>query len=314
MKKVLIAASALMLICSVTSCDQIKKNLSQNEQKKINPFSVNSGDENRDIVTFNNKVVKKDNEQASFITKMDDELSRMEVFVKNSLANPAQKGMAPMFIPSVMLNANAELKAPDALGKDFQTLTDKMNSSFTELRGIEKELIAYKNAEDWKDDKGKKITELSEKASKLAGENRNAAKELFALLTPKADKAEEEILKDHPLAKQIKQSREVLKLTQTIIDDSYSIKDTDAYKTLFNKQYQQLEQLYKRNMDEGIPSDQKSKSSSYTAFNSSVNEFLGKMRIIQRDLNDGSDRLNDHLDALESESTSVLNRYNTFVD
>lgn len=38
------------------------------------------------------------------------------------------------------------------------------------------------------------------------------------------------MLKTHPLKQQITQSKEILDLTQKIIDDSYDIKDQAAYK------------------------------------------------------------------------------------
>ena len=39
------------------------------------------------------------------------------------------------------------------------------------------------------------------------------------------------MLKNHPLKQQITQSKEILDLTQKIIDDSYDIKDEAAYKS-----------------------------------------------------------------------------------
>jgi vacuolar-type H+-ATPase subunit H len=76
--------------------------------------------------------------------------------------------------------------------------------------------------------KGKKVTEIKAKADKIIDENRNAASQLFTKLEDKADKAEVEMLKNHPLKQQITQSKEILDLTQKIIDDSYDIKDEAA--------------------------------------------------------------------------------------
>ncbi|WP_407483309.1 hypothetical protein [Elizabethkingia meningoseptica] len=92
------------------------------------------------------------------------------------------------------------------------------------------------------------------------------------------------------------------------------ITDPEAYKKLFAQQYKQLEKLYNRNADEKIPSEEMRKEGSYTAFNNAVNAFLGKMRIVQRSLNDNSDQLNSDLDDLERERGYVLDRYNSFVD
>lgn len=318
MKRSLLIAGILSIGLSVTSCDKlekIKEKLSQNgKTNQVNPFSVNSGDENRDIVSFNNKVVKMDDAQSEFIKNFQKSLQQMEEYVKSVTANPQYIGISPIFTPTIMMWINQDIKAPDALGKDYQALVDKMKDSATQLEVLKKDLEAYKNAEDWKDDKGKKITEISEKADKLIQENRNAANELFVKLSPKADKAEVEVLKGHPLKDQIIHSKETMELTQKIIDDSYDIKDINAYKQKFVQQYQQMETLYKRNIDEKIPSSEQQKEASYIAFNNSVNDFLGKMRIVQRSLNENNSELNNDLDDLESEAGTVLNRYNNFVD
>lgn len=302
---------------STISCDKlekIKQKLSQNENKQVNLFSVNSGDENRDIIAFNNKVVKMDDAQSDFIKNLQNALEQMDTFVKSVSANSQYSVMPPIFTPVIMMWAEQEIKAPDVLGKDYQALVDKMRVTTSQLKALQKELETYKDAEDWKDDKGKKVTEISEKAEKLMKDNRSAANELFTKLSPKADKAEIETLKDHPLKDQIIQSRETMELTRKIIDESYNVKDLNAYKTKFTQQYQQLEKLYARNIDQKIPSSEKQKESSYLAFNNSVNDFLGKMRIVQRSLNGNNEDLNSNLDALEREAGFVLDRYNNFVD
>ena len=307
----------LFLNFSVISCDKLEKmkeKLSQNESKQINPFSVNSGDTNRDIISFNNKVVKMDDAQSEFIKNLQNSLIQMDEFVKNATANPQFSGISPTFTPTIMMYSHQELKAPDVLGKEFQGLVDTMKDTTAQLETLKKELETYKEAEDWKDDKGKKVTEITEKAKKLIQKNRTAASELFAKLSPKADKAEIETLKDYPLKTQILQSRETMELAQKIIDDSYKVTDMNAYKNKFSQQYQQMEKLYNRNINEKIPSSEKQKESSYQAFNNSVNDFLGKMRIVQRSMNENSQELNSNLDDLEREAGYVLDRYNTFVD
>ncbi|MGG7440404.1 DUF3829 domain-containing protein [Chryseobacterium arthrosphaerae] len=317
MKRSLITAGLLMLCFSAISCDKLEKmkeKLSQNDARQVNPFSVNSGDVNRDIIAFNNKVVKMDDAQSEYIKNFQNALEQMDAYVKNVTANPQYSGISPLFTPVVMMWAEQEIKAPDVLGKDYQVLVDKMKDTTSQLKALKKELEAYKDAEDWKDDKGKKVTEISEKAAKIMKENRSAANELFTKLSPKADKAEIATLENHPLKKQIIQSREAMELAQKIIDESYDVTDLNAYKTKFARQYQQMEKLYARNRDENIPSSEKQKESSYLAFNNALNDFLGKMRIVQRSLNENNEGLNSDLDALEREAGFVLDRYNNFVD
>ncbi|MCT4223165.1 DUF3829 domain-containing protein [Elizabethkingia anophelis] len=315
MKKITIAAGIFVFISTATSCDKIKEKLSQQDKTtKVNPFSVDSGDENRDIIAFNNKMVKMDKAQSDYIKSFEEAITSMYDFVKNALANPNAMRFTPVSTPISTFIALEEIKAPKVLGGEYQKLTDKMISTFKDLKTLQEELSAYKNAEDWKDDKGKKIAEIKAKAYKIIDENRNAASQLFTKLEDKADKAEMEMLKTHPLKQQIIQSKEILDLTQKIIDDSYDIKDEAAYKKLFAQQYQQLEKLYNRNLENKIPSAEKNKEASYNLFNNAVNIFLGKMRIVQRSMNESNDQLMNDLDDLEREAKTVLSRYNNFVD
>ncbi|HBN6703383.1 TPA: DUF3829 domain-containing protein [Elizabethkingia anophelis] len=315
MKKITIAAGIFVFISTATSCDKIKEKLSQQDKTtKVNPFSVDSGDENRDIIAFNNKMVKMDKAQSDYIKSFEEAITSMDDFVKNALANPNAMRFTPVSTPISTFIALEEIKAPKVLGGEYQKLADKMISTFKDLKTLQEELSAYKNAEDWKDDKGKKIAELKAKSQKIIDENRNAASQLFTKLEDKADKAEMEMLKTHPLKQQIIQSKEILDLTQKIIDDSYDIKDEAAYKKLFAQQYQQLEKLYNRNLENKIPSAEKNKEASYNLFNNAVNIFLGKMRIVQRSMNESNDQLMNDLDDLEREAKTVLSRYNNFVD
>lgn len=315
MRRIVIAAGFFALTCTAISCDKIKEKLSQQDKAtNVNPFSVNSGDENQDIIAFNNKIVKMDKAQSDYIKSFKEALTSMDDFIKNALANPDATRYAPIFTPIAIFTAHEEIKAPKVLGSEYQKLADKMVSTFKELKALQDELSAYKNAEDWKDDKGKKVTELKAKADKIIEENRNAANQLFTKLEDKADKAEIEMLKNHPLKEQITQSKEILDLTQKIIDDSYEIKDQAAYQKLFAQQYQQLEKLYNRNLESKIPSAEKNKEASYNLFNNSVNTFLGQMRIVQRSMNESNDQVMNDLDDLEREAKTVLSRYNNFVD
>ena len=82
----------------------------------------------------------------------------------------------------------------------------------------------------------------------------------------------------------------------------------------FAQQYQQLEKLYNRNLENKIPSAEKNKEASYNSFNNAVNAFLGQMRIVQRSMNENNEQLMSDLDDLEREAKNVLGRYNYFVD
>jgi hypothetical protein len=313
MKKIIIASSILVAVFSLNSCDKIKDQMKKVESTKIDSFSANSGDENRDIIKFNNAMVKLDNDQTSFIKDFSDRLDRMDEFVKQSLSSSNSYAIAPIFTP-VISRMYDEVEVPKVLDGPIKGQLETMNSTITELKALNKELATYKEAQDWKDDKGKKLAEIRTKADALISENRKAADALFATLEKKADVAEVAILKDHPLKEQILSSKEILNLVQKIVDDSYEYDDVNAYKTKFDQQYQQLEKLYSANIAKTLPSGEEAKSRSYQNFNDAVNRFLGDMRIAKRSLADNASSLNSDLDGLDSQAKTVLSNYNSFVD
>lgn len=168
MKKITIAAGIFVFISTATSCDKIKEKLSQQDKTtRVNPFSVDSGDENRDIIAFNNKMVKMDKAQSDYIKSFEEAITSMDDFVKNALANPNAMRFTPVSTPISTFIALEEIKAPKVLGGEYQKLTDKMVNTFKELKMLQDELSAYKNAEDWKDDKGKKLLSLKLSPKKL---------------------------------------------------------------------------------------------------------------------------------------------------
>lgn len=148
-----------MLCFSAISCDKLEKmkeKLSQNDARQVNSFSVNSGDVNRDIIAFNNKVVKMDDAQSEFIKNFQNALEQMDAYVKNVTANPQYSGISPLFTPVVMMWAEQEIKAPDVLGKDYQILVDKMKDTTSQLKALKKSLRPTKMQKTGKMIKGKR--------------------------------------------------------------------------------------------------------------------------------------------------------------
>lgn len=314
MKKTIVVLGLLGAAFAMNSCDKIKDQIKKAETTKIDPFSVNSGDANRDIIKFNNSMVKLDNEQTRFIKNFQDAIDGLDKYIKESLANPKGYAISPIFTPVISTGMYDKIEVPKALDGSIKGQLETMNSTMEKMKALQKELSTYKEAQDWKDDKGKKLDEIRAKAEVLMTENRKAADGLFSILEKKADVAEVEILKDHPLKDQILSSKEILNLVQKIVDDSYDLDDINAYQTKFDQQYQQLEKLYNANVSKSFPSSEEAKKRSYQNFNDAVNSFLGDMRIAKRSMSENSEKLNSDLDDLESQSATVLSQYNSFVD
>ena len=101
---------------------------------------------------------------------------------------------------------------------------------------------------------------------------------------------------------------------QNTTDIAFETEDQAKLNTDFKKQYQEIEKLYKENKDNEISKDYQSKVRSYGIFNDDVNEFLGKMRIAQRELDANTPLSENALTGLENASENVLRSYNAFVD
>lgn len=275
---------------------------------------VDQNDEANEIITFNNTLVKADNSHASFINTFISYVDRVDKFIAEQIANPSAQIVAPISVPAVSINNLKGVVYPGGWEKEYQPLVEEMENSFKALKTLQKEIETYRSAEDWKEDSGSKMVDFKENAMKEIDKNREASATLFEKMRPEVNQAEEAILGDHPLKDQILQSKTIMELTQQLNNDAYSMTEPTDLKSNFDQQYTELEELFMKNKDLDLPEDYKSKSRSFTAFNDAVNDFLGKMRIIKRELNAGALPSEDNLRSFDTATQNVLRTYNSFVD
>lgn len=275
---------------------------------------VDQNDEANEIITFNNTLVKADNSHASFINTFISYVDRVDKFIAEQIANPSAQIVAPISVPAVSINNLKGVVYPGGWEKEYQPLVEEMENSFKALKTLQKEIETYRSAEDWKEDNGSKMVDFKENAMKEIDKNREASATLFEKMRPEVNQAEEAILGDHPLKDQILQSKTIMELTQQLNNDAYSMTEPTDLKSNFDQQYTELEELFMKNKDLDLPEDYKSKSRSFTAFNDAVNDFLGKMRIIKRELNAGALPSEDNLRSFDTATQNVLRTYNSFVD
>lgn len=275
---------------------------------------VDQNDEANEIITFNNTLVKADNSHASFINTFISYVDRVDKFIAEQIANPSAQIVAPISVPAVSINNLKGVVYPGGWEKEYQPLVEEMENSFKALKTLQKEIETYRSAEDWKEDSGSKMVDFKENAMKEIDKNREASATLFEKMRPEVNQAEEAILGDHPLKDQILQSKTIMELTQQLNNDAYSMTEPTDLKSNFDQQYTELEELFMKNKDLDLPEDYKSKSRSFTAFNDAVNDFLGKMRIIKRELDAGALPSEDNLRSFDTATQNVLRTYNSFVD
>ncbi|WP_409149615.1 DUF3829 domain-containing protein [Sphingobacterium sp. BS-2] len=308
---------SLLAMALMASCNNADKAKSGESESTIGGLFSGKDDkkEANEIITFNNSIVKVDNSQSSAIQTFANNFDSFEKFVHDKVQNPdGFITIPPMMIFPPTIHNLKSLVYPDGQSKEFKPLIDQMNESFDAIKELNKEVDAYKSAEDWKEDKGQKLVELREKATNEIKKYREASAAVFAKLKPLAEKAEETTLADNPLKDQYLGSKKILELVQNTTDIAFETEDQAKLNTDFKKQYQDIEKLYKENKDNEISKDYQSKVRSYGIFNDDVNEFLGKMRIAQRELDANTPLSENALTGLENASENVLRSYNAFVD
>ncbi len=186
-------------------------------------------------------------------------------------------------------------------------LVQGMNNSYKETKKAYLDFKKYYKNEDYKDDAWKKGAELIQvmgDKSKSYYESRN---NFYSVFENVIDKAEEDVLSDHPIRDEIIHAKRTLKL----IDKTLTL--------LQNKEtpITDIEDIYKKVEDrfnEGKKMDLKklteqNKEDYFNSFYDEVDEFLGAFRKAKRDgkITDREYR------SVYSEYKSVIGDYNRFV-
>lgn len=307
-----VLAISLTIGCS-GSGDKTKSGETENESGGL--FSSGSKNEAQEIIDFNNKMVQTENNHNSFIRNYIRAVDNLDYFIKQKMANPEAIAIPPILVKPVMVNQLKDLKAPNSLKDDYAVWIDSMQTSFTALQSLYKEMENYKSAEDWKEDSGKKMEHFRAKGLAEIDKNEKASKAIFTALRPEADKAESEILKDHPFKDQIISSRKIMEYCKEITMGTYDDVSNQAFKANFEKQYNELETLLNKNKENPIKGDQyESNNRRFNTFNEAVDTYLGKMRIIQREMNSSSEISEGAFTDLDNAAQTVVSTYNNFVN
>lgn len=312
-----ILIGSLLTVSLMASCNNSGSKTGESESSGGGLFSNKDDDkkEANEIIAFNNSIVKVNNTQGSAIRTFVSNFDQFEQYVKETNENPGQIArIAPIMVFPPIVHDLKGIVYPDGLSKDFKPLVDQLSSSFDAIKEIHKEVSAYKSAEDWKEDKGKKLEEFREKATAEISKNQDAASQIFAKLKPLADKAEETILEGNPLKSQFIRSKRLLDLVQETTVMAYEAEDLNKLKADFKKSYSEIEKDYNDNKGDELPKDYQSKARTFGMYNDAINEYLGKMRIVQRELDAGTEISETALTSLDNASQNALRSYNSFVD
>lgn len=314
MKKHIYYASGLLAMGLLFSCNSSEKGKSDSNSSSI--FSKKDDKkEANEIIAFNNLIVKADNNQSSNIKAFTDNFERLDEYIKTRISNPdGFNTIAPIMVTPPSINNMDRIVYPDGFSKEYKPLIDQMNESFEALKALNKDIDVYKSAEDWKEDNGKKMVEFRDKAMQEIKKNRDASNQIFDKLTPVVEKAEETTLDGSPIKNQFLRSKKLLNEVERTNSLAFETQDISQLKTEFQKKYNEIEKLYNENKGDTIPKEYKNRERSFGSFNDSVNDFLGKMRVVLRELEAGINLSESALTTLDNSAQDVLRSYNSFVD
>lgn len=203
------------------------------------------------------------------------------------------------------------LNPTDFFEKDMankvKPLIEGMSLSYTTTKEAYDEFKKYYSNEDYKDDNWTKGEELVNKM-KSNSESFYANRDTFyEIIEPTMELAEEEVLKDHPLKKEILHAKKTLKNVDQLIA---LIANPETPIASIEKSYLVLEERFNDSKEIDKSSlEKQNKLKNFTDFYKQIDDMLGVLRKTKRD-GEISDR---DYDELYREYDGILSDYNRFV-
>lgn len=208
---------------------------------------------------------------------------------------------------------------PDGFGKSKKKMEEtfkQYRENYDALKADLNELTKYVKAEDFKDDGAAKLKTLTESLQNKLNIHHQKREEVYAIMNPVADAAEETLLKDHPLKKQILSSKKLLVEVDHLMQQIQDQHEGETFnEAALQSSYDKVEKLYNDNSKLKVKGEEyKRQASSFEDFNKEVENFLGATRKLIRDAKT-QNAIGD-ADAIKTSSgyDLVISRYNNFVN
>jgi len=286
-----------------------------------NPFSGSASGQqeaNEVIEYYNNALELYKTYNNSYINQGVNYIEKAQEFVeKKATGALAIKPIKPIFMMISPMKENKE--APKAFGDKQETIKkamEEMKRSAQAMRNLIDATTSYLDAEDYKDDNGKKLKDHQKEAEAQALTFRENAKTLLNTMSPIVNQAEESSLEDHPLKEHIISSKKLVAQTEEFIDE---VETQAESKRLDDAKLQNLytaieEQVAKNEKLEISNKEYASRKSSFDFFNKSVREYLGAARKLIRNAKEAKEFSERDYQELNSNYNQLINAYNNFVD
>ena len=286
-----------------------------------NPFSGSASGQqeaNEVIEYYNNALELYKTYNNSYINQGVNYIEKAQEFVeKKATGALAIKPIKPIFMIISPMKENKE--APKAFGDKQETIKkamEEMKRSAQAMRNLIDATTSYLDAEDYKDDNGKKLKDHQKEAEAQALTFRENARTLLDIMKPTVTQAEEITLEDHPLKDQILSSKKLAAQTEGFIDEVVTQAennrlDIDKLQNMYNAIEEQVAKNEKLEIKD---KDYVRKKSSFDFFNKNVREYLGVARKLIRNAKEAKEFSESDYMELNSHHNQLINAYNNFVD
>ncbi|SFN07516.1 Protein of unknown function [Paenimyroides ummariense] len=226
-----------------------------------------------------------------------------------------------VLIPIISTSAfnKKEVNLADAFGckkDEVAKLHEETNTKFKLMTDKTAELKSYIDAEDFKDDKGEKAKTLIAEIETAIEEYFTANASLLSLTQPMADKAEEVILKDHPLKDYIigaKKAMNSVEESYSQVADQYNNEALDL--AALKASYAEIEKISNALKKDFSVTDTNytDKKGYYENFTKAIEDYLGELRKNLRNIEEKKKiELND-VESIERAYDNTISKYNNFV-
>ncbi len=311
MKNKLLTLCICLLV--LTSC---KEGSNKSSVSETSLFSSKSSPSQ--IITYYNQIIDYDANASPKISKFLD--SDFKTLSKMTKAKSKNKGFITWtsFIgidPRVENWSSSNkiniLKPSELLHKDLADkvlpLITGMNNSYKETKEAYLDFKKYYKNEDYKDDNWKKASKLLELMNTKSANYYQNRNDFFKTFEVYIDKAEEDVLEDHPIKDEIIHAKRTLKL----LDNTISlIEDENISIEKIEENYTKLEARFNesKTLDTAALTKQ-DKEKKFKSFYDAIDDFLGVLRKVKRDKKITDREYRD----LGYEYKSVVRDYNYFV-
>jgi len=311
MKKILILS---LLSLSLIGCKQGDSNSS------INSILGNSSEESNasKAVNYFNAVIEYDNNSSKKITALlKNDFVTLSEMVENKqktsrfLTWTAFTGIDPNTKIGYGTNQVDLLKPNDFFESDIaqkvKPLIEGMTSSYTSVKDAYNDFKSYYTNEDYKDDNWAKAEELLTKIKSSSDTFYSNRDTFFTIIEPTMEIAEEEVLKDHPLKKEILHTKKTLKIVDDLVDlmanpETPIASLEESYLTL-EKRFNESKKMETKNLEK------QNKLMNFNSFYDEIEKMLGVLRKTKRDGEISDSDYNEFY----SKYDNVLGSYNRFV-